>query len=376
MTVRGISQTIINALVEKTLALGQGRNAGCIGFIDEEGIISSSTDIVAGGVSGLPLRQLLNRIVPMAGRSLLEGIENLPGNSVIITTRPGKTGLITDLGGIDFFDVPVLAVGVKGNGLAGVGIMNPQARLFDMATEAEELNLQTLSARTIAEERDILWRITWQTLDYLNAGSELPVSAKAGTFAAPPVTPRFSLPKLAVRAIDRKMAEELVAKSMEVGQGREVAAIGLLDNDGVVRPKGRLVVGGIGFIPNRLLAGSLADLRGRSLRRIYAEEIPPEAVVVHTHPGGTGVMHLGDINAVPLTWGRPIAAIGHDEAGQIRGATVAHVTERALALAEEDEQLGNEFFEADTPEEEARVRNRRFGIAQDYTDLCEPVEIV
>jgi hypothetical protein len=162
---------------------------------------------------------------------------------------------------------------------------------------------------------------------------------------------------------------------MEIGQGREVAALGIVNDIGVVKPKGEIVLGGMGFVPSRLLASSLVDITDKSLQTIYSEYIPEEAVIVHTHPGGTGVMHIGDAHAGPGTWGRPIIAIGHDKEGQILGATVVEVTDQLFDLADEDEMLNLKFFEAKTPDEEAEIRNRKFGIAQDYTGLCNPIEI-
>ena len=86
-------------------------------------------------------------------------------------------------------------------------------------------------------------------------------------------------------------------------------------------------------------------------------------------------MHVGDAHAGPGTWGRPIIAIGHDKEGQIRGATVIEVTDKLFDLADEDEMLSSKYFETKTPEEEAEIRNRKLGIAQDYTSLCKPIEI-
>ncbi|HEX3032827.1 MAG TPA: peptidase S7, partial [Bacillota bacterium] len=59
----------------------------------------------------------------------------------------------------------------------------------------------------------------------------------------------------------------------------------------------------------------------------------------------------------------------------VRGATVVEVTDRLFQLADEDEQLAQDFFAAETPEEEAEIRNRKFGIAQEYTSLCKAIEI-
>jgi len=186
---------------------------------------------------------------------------------------------------------------------------------------------------------------------------------------------KWELPKLDVSSISKEFAEKLVNKSKEVGQGREVAAVGVIDEQGHIVGQGKTVVGGIGYVPSRILASSYTDISGRSLRDIYAREIPANAVIVHTHPGGTGVMHMGDANAGPGSWGRPIVAIGHDNTGKVRGATVIRNTAEVFQFADEDEELNLKFFEAETPEKEAEIRNRKFGVAQEYTNLCKPIEI-
>ena len=86
-------------------------------------------------------------------------------------------------------------------------------------------------------------------------------------------------------------------------------------------------------------------------------------------------MHMGDATAGPGSWGRPIVAIGHDSAGKVRGATVIEAVNDVYRFADEDEELGQKFFEAETPQEEAEIRNRKFGVAQEYTNLCKPIEI-
>ena len=84
---------------------------------------------------------------------------------------------------------------------------------------------------------------------------------------------------------------------------------------------------------------------------------------------------MGDANAGPGSWGRPIVAIGHDNAGRMRGATVIEAVHEVYDFADEDEELGLKFFDAETPEEESEIRNRKFGVAQEYTNLCKPIEI-
>ncbi|MDS1029917.1 peptidase S7 [Bacillota bacterium LX-D] len=378
LRVKGIGKSIIDKMVKRTLELSQGRNVGCLGFVDEKGYISSAAQIVDGGLSGIPLRTLLAKVVDLGHKSLLEGFKQLPENTVFITTSPGKTGLITDVTGVDFFNMPIISVGVKNQGLAGVGIIYPEAENFDLATKAEKLNLATLTTKTMKEEKEVLRENNELGLRYLELGGELEVvdipvkelnekQIGAGN---------WNIPRLKVIGLNSEMAKTLVAKSMEIGQGREVAAMGIIDKNGIVQPQGEIISGGIGFVPARLLASSSADISGKSLNTIYSEYIAENAVIVHTHPGGTGVMHIGDAHAGPGTWGRPIIAIGCDKDGVIRGATVIEAEDKLFELADEDEILNLNFFEAKTPEEEAEIRNRKFGIAQDYTGLCKTIELI
>ncbi|HWI54081.1 MAG TPA: peptidase S7, partial [Desulfobacteria bacterium] len=182
-------------------------------------------------------------------------------------------------------------------------------------------------------------------------------------------------PRVRINSISLDFAHKLVTKSMEVGQGREVAALGVVDEKGHITQKGEIVIGGIGFVPSRLLASSAVDVSGKSLREIYSKAVPENGVIVHTHPGGTGVMHMGDANAGPGSWGRPIVAIGHDNEGRTKGASVIENVKEVYDYADEDEELNLQFFEAETPEKEAEIRNRKFGVAQEYTNLCKPIEI-
>lgn len=375
--VNGIAKFIVARLVKRTSDLSQGRNVGCFGFIDEKGYITSISEIVDGGLSGIPLRILLSKLVNIKHNSILEGIRQLPLNVVFITTRPGKTGLITDVSGVDFFNLPIVSIGVKDFKNTGVAIIYPEPEFFNLATKAEQLNLDTLTTTTMEEEKEILKQSNELGFRFLDVGHELKI---VDLPEAPDVNTRmakkdWNLPRKQVNALDKDFAEQLVAKSMEIGQGREVAALGIVDDEGVVKPKGEIVYGGMGFVPSRLLASSIVDITDKSLQVIYSEHVPKEAVIVHTHPGGTGVMHIGDAQAGPGTWGRPIIAIGHDKDGQLRGATVIEVTDKLFDLADEDEMLSSKYFEAKTPEEEAEIRNRKFGIAQDYTGLCKPIEI-
>ncbi|MFA5881889.1 MAG: peptidase S7, partial [Eubacteriales bacterium] len=237
--------------------------------------------------------------------------------------------------------------------------------------------LKILAAHTAEEEKEVLRASTELSLKYLDVSTGLEVVKATETEPVyrPNEEKEWKLPRLEVKSISGELAEKLVAKSMEVGQGREVAAIGIINEDGSIEQNGEVVVGGIGFVPSRILASSCVSISGKSLRHLYAGEIPANAVIVHTHPGGTGVMHIGDANAGPGSWGRPIVAIGHDSEGKIRGATVIETIDKVFEFADEDEELGQRFFEADTPEEEAEIRNRKFGVAQEYTNLCKPIEI-
>ncbi len=378
MEIRGIAKYIVNDMIKRTNELSQGRNAGCFGLVNRDGIIDRTTEISDGGLSGMPLRQQLNNIISMTNKCLLEGLEHLPDNAVLITTRPGHTGLITDVNGVDFFNLPLVAIGIKQENLAGVGLIYPRPEFFDLATETEQIDLRILAAKTMEEEKEIMRRSTEMSLKFLELSTVIPL---ADIPEQPRLTkedftkPDWKLPRLGVNSISEELARQLVDKSMEVGQGREVAMMAKIDNNGHVVAEGNMVVGGIGYVPSRLLAASCVDIKGKSLRQIYAREIPENAVIVHTHPGGTGVMHIGDANAGPGTWGRPIIAIGHDSSGKVRGATVIATVEQIFSLAEEDERLGQKFFEAKTPAEESEIRNRKFGVAQEYTNLCKPIEI-
>jgi hypothetical protein len=376
--IRGIAKYIVDNLVRRTNELSQGRNAGCFGLVNSDGIIDRITEISDGGLNGMPLRQQLNNITEMAGKCLLEGLEQLPDRAVLITTRPGHTGLITDTNGVDFFNVPLVAIGIKNGRLAGVGLIYPRPEHFDLATEAEQIDLRILAAQTMEEEKEIIRRSTEMSLKFLELSSVIKIEEVP---EQPRLTredftkPVWKLPRLRINSISEELVKQLVDKSMEAGQGREVAMMARIDENGHVMARGEPVVGGIGYVPSRMLASSCVDVKGKSLRHIYAREVPQDAVIVHTHPGGTGVMHIGDANAGPGTWGRPIIAIGHDNDGRVRGATVIETVDKIFTLAEEDERLGKKFFEAKTPEEETEIRNRKFGIAQEFTNLCKPIEI-
>lgn len=377
MRVEGIAKYIVDKLVDTTMKISQGRNAGCFGFVNDDNIVDRMTEVEEGGLSGLLLRKMLADITDMKGNSSIEGIEMLPERSVLIMTRPGKTGLLTDVSGVDFFNIPIIAIGVKNDKLAGVEIVYPKPEYFNLATKSEEVDLKILASQSSAEEKEVLRDSTELSLKYLEISEEVPIVdvPEQAPVQRPEKRKPWKLPRIKVNSISMDFSEKLVRKSMEVGQGREVAAIGVVDEQGHITQKGDIVVGGIGYVPSRLLASSCVDITDKSLREIYAEEIPENGVIVHTHPGGTGVMHMGDANAGPGSWGRPIVAIGHDNEGQTKGATVIEVVDQVFDFADEDEDLGLKFFEVETPEEEAEVRNRKFGVAQEYTNLCKPIEI-
>lgn len=377
MKVNGIAKYIVDRLVSVTRELGQGRNAGCFGFVNDQGIVDRITAVVEGGLSGLLLRKLLDNIIEMEGKSAIEGLQAVPEDSVLIMTRPGKTGLITDVSGVDFFNMPLIAIGVKNDDLAGVGIVYPKGEFFDLATESEKVELKILAAHTASEEKEVLRDSTELSLRYLDLSTDLPIvdTPEQDPVYRPTQQAAWNLPRIKINSISEDFAHKLVAKSMEVGQGREVAALGIVDEKGHITQKGDIVVGGIGYVPSRLLASSAVNIAGKSLREIYSAGVPENGVIVHTHPGGTGVMHMGDANAGPGSWGRAIVAIGHDNEGKTRGATVIENVREVYDFADEDEDLNLKFFKAETPEEETEIRNRKFGVAQEYTNLCKPIEI-
>lgn len=377
MIIKGITRDIIESLKQRTIELSQGRAAGCIGLIDAAGYISARSDIMDGGVTGLPLRRILGSVADIAGLSLLEAVRRLPSNAVFVSTQPGRTGIITGIGVVDMLHMPMINIGIKDAAVCGVGISYPEQHFFNLASETELIDLHTLQAQSIDEEKKIIRRSTQLNLQYLDVGHELSVvdNNEPIRTAASPVREQWLLPRLKIKSIDRQLANELVKKSLAAGQGREVAAICMVDDTGHVQPHGQIVVGGMGMVPPRLLASSICEIKGKSLFEIWLQEIPPNAVIVHTHPGGTGVMHAGDASAGPCTWGRPIIAIGHDKTGQIHGATVIELNDALIELEDRSEELDLAFFTAATPEAESAIRNKIFGISQSYTNLCKPIEL-
>lgn len=375
--IKGIVRDIVEDLKQRTIELSQGRAAGCLGFVDAERYISTRAEIVDGGVTGLPLRRMLGTVANIAGLSLIEAVKRLPENVVYITTQPGRTGIITDIGVVDMLHMPMVNIGVKDMAICGVGISCPEQHFFNLATETEMIDLHTLQAQSIEEEKHIIRRSAQLSMQYLDVGREIAVVEKSNDL---PIATSLSreqwvLPRMEIKSMDEKITKELVRKSLASGQGREVASIGLVDEEGHVRPRGQIVIGGMGMVPPRLLASSICNIKGKSLFEIWLEEIPHNAVIIHTHPGGSGVMHAGDASAGPCTWGRPIIAVGHDKTGHIQGATVIELNDTLIELGDRSEKLDLAFFSAATPEEEADIRNKMFGISQAYTNLCKSIEI-
>ncbi|AGB40595.1 hypothetical protein Halha_0622 [Halobacteroides halobius DSM 5150] len=377
MRIKGIADFIVEDMVKRGNHLSQGRPVGALGFINEQGYIDAISELVDGGISGLPQRMMLSRLVKTEGKSLLEALNQLPDNIVIIITNPGKTGIIVDTGGINIFGCPIVKIGVKMGQPAGVGAIYPKEDYFKLATQAEKIQIKRLTAKTMEEEREILRKMSQRKLKYLEICEELEIvdlEKRDYKFKVPP-TKEWQIPRVEVNSLDEDFAKSLVEKSLEVERGREVAAIGKI-KDGHVLQQGEIVVGGMGYVPSRMLASSYTDISGISLREAYQTKIPHDVVIVHTHPGATGVMHMGDAMAGPGTWGRPIIAIGHDKEGEIKGATTLELAPKIAELADEYEEVGQRFYQAETPTEEAKIRKRRFGIAQEYTDLCKPIEII
>ncbi|GAB6098933.1 hypothetical protein JCM16358_08120 [Halanaerocella petrolearia] len=376
MEIKGLANFIIERMVERSNHLSQGRAVGALGFVNQDGYIDAISELVDGGLSGLPQRMMLSKLVETEDESLLEALNQLPDNVVLIITNPGKTGIIVDTGGINIFGCPIVKIGVKMGQPAGVGIIHPREDYFELATQSEQIQLERLTAKTMDEEREVLRKMSQRRLKYLEICEELAaVELSERKFDLELSTQEeWQIPYTEINSLSQEFAQSLIQKSLEVERGREVAAIGEV-RDGHVVQKGEIVVGGMGYVPSRMLASSYTDISGISLRDAYQNKIPHNVVIVHTHPGATGVMHMGDAMAGPGTWGRPIIAIGHDKEGDIKGATTIELLPKVAQLAKEYEKMGQQFYQAETPEEEARIRKRRFGIAQEYTDLCKAIEI-
>ena len=375
--IKGIAEEIVNRLVERSKQLGEGRSVGTIAYLDKNGYISSYNKIINGGLSGLPYRLLLSEVSKKKYCSLLEMINQLPENAVIISTDPGESGIIVNTGGINIFNLPVVKVGVKNGSAVGVGILYPEKKNFNLASKSEKAQLDSLTAMTMEAEREALKISTEIKLKYLHISGELPIVSLEKENYQKNINQEkcWEIPRINIKKIDEKFAQKLVDKSINIEQGREVAAFGEIKENGKVVQASDLVVGGMGYIPPRLLASSYYDISDISLREAYSKIIPPNTTIVHTHPGGTGVMHMSDAMAGPGMWGRPIMAIGHNKKGEIRGVSVIELCDRLCELADENENLEQKFFEAETPEEELKIRKRRYKIAQEFTDLCKQVEV-
>ncbi|MFW6271015.1 MAG: peptidase S7, partial [Bacillota bacterium] len=364
---------------ERANELGQGRDVGTIGFIDDKGYIVSCTEIINGGASGLPYRLMLSKITEQKNISLLEMINRLPDNSTVVSVKPGKTGIIITTGGINIFDLPIVKIGYKNNQAVGVGVVYPEKEIFNLASESELTRLKSLAALSMEEEKEALRKSTKLHLKYLDISKKISIvdldNSKSNL--KPDNLKKWNIPSQPeIKAIDKDFALQLVEKSKEVEQGREVAAFGLINENGIVIKSGEIVVGGMGYIPSRLLASGYQDISDMSLRKAYTDIIPFNGVIVHTHPGGTGVMHISDIMSGPGTWGRSIVAIGHDDQGIIKGVNVVEPSKKLFKLANEKEKLEQKFFEVNKSEEEVVLRKRRYEIAQEFTDLCREIEII
>lgn len=375
MKVKGISHDLIDTMVQRGNQLGQGRQVGTIGFINEEGVIDCYNEIIDGGVSGLPHRHMLQKISHRDKASLIEMINSLPDNAVYIRTDPGQTGIIVSTSAINIFNLPVVNIGVKHGQVAGIGILYPEEKHFRLATRSENAQLDSLAAKNMEAEKKALERVTKLRLEFLSISEELPIIEDNVTQNCQRAKEPWVIERQEPVSVEADFAEELVQRSLEVEPGREVAAFGRIDENGHITRCSDIVVGGMGYIPSRLLASSYKDITGLSLREFYSEKMPLKTAIVHTHPGGSGVMHMSDAMAGPGMWGRPIVAVGHDEKGDIKGAMMIKMQDRLFKLADENEFLEQQFFKVQKPEEEVKLRKRRYEIAQEFTDLCDQLEL-
>ncbi len=374
--IKGISEKIVNKMVQRANKLGQGRSVGTIGFVNKNGYIYKSTKIINGGTSGVPFRLLLAEVTDGDHFSFLEMVNQLPDNAVIVSVKPGKTGVIVSTGGANLFNLPVVKIGVKNKERVGVGILYPEKNVFNLASESEKAQLKSLAALNMEEEKEALRKLNKLNLKHLDISDKIDVVSVNNNVHETIKFSDWKLPEIPkIKSIKKDFARSLVQKSTEVEQGREIAAIGKVNKKGQVVQIGDIVVGGMGYIPSRLLTSGYKDISNISLREAYRDIIPYKAVIVHTHPGGTGVMHISDAMAGPGTWGRPIIAIGHDENGKIQGVNVIEVSTELFELANEKEKIEQEFFEINTSKEEAELRKRRYQIAQEFTDLCQEIKI-
>lgn len=375
MKIKGISRDLIDTMVQRGNQLGQGRQVGTIGFINEDGVIDCYNQIIDGGVSGLPHRHMLQEISHRDKASLIEMINSLPDNAVYIRTDPGQTGIIVSTSAINIFNLPVINIGVKHGQVAGIGILYPEERHFRLATRSENAQLDSLAAKNMEAEKKALEKVTKLRLEFLNISEELPIIDDNVSQNCQRAKEPWVIDRQEPASVEESFAKELVQKSLEVEPGREVAAFGRIDENGHITRCSEIVVGGMGYIPSRLLASSYKDITGLSLREFYSEKMPLDTAIVHTHPGGSGVMHMSDAMAGPGMWGRPIVAVGHDEKGDIKGVMAIKMQDRLFKLADENEYLEQQFFKVQKPEEEVKLRKRRYKIAQEFTDLCDQLEL-
>ncbi|MFW6301127.1 MAG: peptidase S7 [Bacillota bacterium] len=375
MKIKGISRDLIETMVRRGNQLGQGRQVGTIGFINEAGVIDCYNQIIDGGVSGLPHRHMLQEISHRDKASLIEMINSLPDNAVYIRTDPGQTGIIVSTSAINIFNLPVINIGVKHGQVAGIGILYPEEKHFRLATRSENAQLDSLAAKDMEAEKKALEKVTRLRLEFLNISEELPIIDDNVSQNCQRAKKPWVIDRQEPVSVETGFAEELVKKSLEVEPGREVAAFGRIDENGHITRCSGIVVGGMGYIPSRLLASSYKDITGLSLREFYSEKMPLNTAIVHTHPGGSGVMHMSDAMAGPGMWGRPIVAVGHDEKGDIKGVMAIKTQDRLFELADENEYLEQQFFKVQKPEEEVKLRKRRYKIAQEFTDLCDQLKL-
>ena len=375
MEITGIARPLVEKMVNQSNRLGQGRKVGTIGYIDEEGVISTYSEIIDGGVSGIPHRIMLSEISHQENASLLEMINSLPENAVYIMTDPGQTGIIINTSAINMFGMPVIKIGIKHQQVAGIGILKPRAEYFKLATRSEKAQLESLAAKDMEAEREALRGVTKLRLKFLEISSELNIVDTEAEQEYLRCPEPWEIPRTDLHSVDESFARELVKKSLDTEPGREVAAYGKIDDQGNISRCSEIIVGGMGYIPSRLLADAYHDIQGISLREFYTDIIPANTAIVHTHPGGSGVMHMSDAMAGPGIWGRPIVAVGHDEEGEIKGAMAVQKSDKLFQLADENEALEQEFFQVEDPEAEVKLRKRRYNIAQEFTDLCLQLEL-
>ncbi len=375
MKIRAIAESLVNDLIKRSNELGQGRKTAAIGYADKDGVVNRHSSFIEGGVSGIPHRVMMGKIDPREHASLLEMINSLPDSAVYVVTDPGQTGLITSTSAINLLNLPIIKIGIKHGERAGIGILHPGRKHFRLTTRNEKLKMESLAASTMEEEKEALRKVNRLKLKFLDISQVLesfPVEAEQENRSRDDL---YSISRQPLESLAGEFARELVDKSLNTEPGREVAAYGRIDENGHITRSSEMIVGGMGYIPSRLLASAYEDIEGLSLREFYTDIIPENTAIVHTHPGGSGVMHMSDAMAGPGTWGRPIVAVGHDRNGNIKGVTAIRKSDSLFELADENEKLEQEFFQVENPEAEAKLRKRRYRIAQKFTDLCRELEL-